>query len=135
MIGWPKLFSGYLFSAALLVLPIQTFAAADDCAQCDKKLELTDAQWQCFRKQLPALTARKTKFVFFSVDGPQCSAAASERVRSADTRMPPSRANAPRVFRMTNGQLACLSGKVDRITPRSSRYIVDLTTLCPTAAR
>ncbi len=133
--GWPKIVSGPLVLAALLVSPIDARAVADDCAQCDKKLELTDAQWQCFRKQLPALTARKTKFVFFSVDGPQCAAVVSERVRSADTRMPPSRANAPRVFRLTNGQLACLSGKVDRITPRSSRYIVDLTTLCPSVAR
>lgn len=132
---WPQIVFGPFFLSALLFLPIQTRAAVDDCAQCDKKLELTDAQWQCFRKQLPALAARKTKFVFFSVDGPQCAATASERVRSADTRMPPSRANAPRVFRLTNVQLACLSGKVDRIAPRSSRYIVDLTALCPSAAR
>ena len=128
-------FWGPVALAMLLYLPTSAEAFADDCAQCDKKLELTDAQWQCLRKQLPTLAARKTKFVFFSVDGPQCTVAASNRVRSSDTRMPPSRANAPRVFRLTNNQLACLSGKVDQITPRSSRYVIDLATLCPPAVR
>jgi hypothetical protein len=123
-------------AASLLLLPAQSAAAVgDECTQCDKRLELTDAQMQCLRKQLPTLAARKTKFVFFSLDGPQCAASASERVRSSDTRMPPSKANAPRIFRLTNEQLSCLNGKINRITPRNSRYVIDVAALRSAAVR
>lgn len=121
---------------ASLMLPANPASAlADECAQCDKRLELTDAQMQCLRKNLPNLAARKTRFVFFSLDGPHCAATTSERVRSSDTRMPPSKANAPRVFRLTNEQLACLNGKVSRITPRNSRYVIDVPALCSPPTR
>lgn len=127
----PRL-SIFLASAMLAgSLAVPARAAAPVCTQCDRKLDLNEAEWRCLRSQLPRLQSSKTRFVFFSLGGQQCAAAASQRTRNSDTRLPPSKSAAARVFRLTSDQIGCVARNAGRIASRSSRYVVDFNTLCP----
>lgn len=118
-------------AAVLGTRPVPAFAAT--CTQCDRLLDLDEREWRCLQAQLPRLKASSTRFLFFSLGGAQCAGATQERTRNADTRLPPSSANAARVYRLTSDQLACIERNAARLKAAGSRYVIDFEKSCPEA--
>lgn len=119
-----------LLLAAILGMSSTSIAQPARCERCDQQLSLTSEQWACLVRRLDRLAAQRSPVVFFTLSEAACNGQPAPR-RSASTRVPEEvQTAAPRVFRVTRDNLACLSERSSSIAPRAGKVDLNFGTLC-----
>ena len=114
----------------LLVLPVS--AAGADCKRCETKLDLSEEEWQCLVRKLPALDETKRSLFFLAVSPSACDEEADDNSRASSARLPETNASASTVLRLSRNQIACLVSSLPGISPIDGKVSFEFAAECTT---
>lgn len=132
--------------AATLFFGFCTFGSAwsqtsQRCERCDQRLDLSSAEWDCLTGRLPTLDRQRQRspLVFFTLSEASCRPDTT-RARGTSGLIPEATGRraegAPRVYRLSSEQIACLVVESPRVQAQGGRVSFDFGQRCtslPTA--
>ncbi|MEL7537310.1 MAG: hypothetical protein AAFZ58_11820 [Pseudomonadota bacterium] len=105
-------------------------AVADECKRCEKKLELSETEWQCLVDKLPALDNTKRNLFFLAVSPSACDGLSDDGSRGSGTKLPQTNTSAATVLRLSRAQVACLTDRLPTVSAVDGKVIFEFSTAC-----